>query len=347
MQRSPQDCPDCGDRRTVNRRELLKGAAIGAAALTTGIASVNLLRADDKPSTKSAESLVKTLYDSMTPKQKEENCFEWDHKDPKRGLLRTFVANNWTINGNHIHGDYYTKDQQAIIRGIFEDLIRPDWHARVDKQLEDDAGGFGVQQSLAIFGKPGEGKFEMVMTGRHMTMRCDGNSEQHVAFGGPIFYGHAPEDSEGPKHTGNSYWEQAVAANRVYDMLDGKQRKLAEVGKTPREQSVAFTGATGMRPGIPLSEMSKDQIAEMQKVLAKLLEPYRQGDQDEARKCLETQGGLEKCSLAFYTDNDIGGDKVWDNWRLEGPSFVWYFRGAPHVHVWVNIADDASVKLNA
>jgi hypothetical protein len=180
-----------------------------------------------------------------------------------------------------------------------------------------------------------------------MTMRCDGNSEQHVAFGGPIFYGHAPEDSEGPKHTGNSYWEQAVAANRVYDMLDGKQRKLAEVGKTPREQSVAFTGASGMRPGIPLSEMSKDQIGEMQKVLAKLLEPYRQGDQDEARKCLETQGGLEKCSLAFYTDNDIGGDKVWDNWRLEGPSFVWYFRGAPHVHVWVNIADDASVKLNA
>jgi hypothetical protein len=32
--------------------------------------------------------------------------------------------------------------------------------------------------------------------------------------------------------------------------------------------------------------------------------------------------------------------------RLEGP-FVWYFRGYPHVHVWVNVADDASVKLNA
>jgi len=44
---------------------------------------------------------------------------------------------------------------------------------------------------------------------------------------------------------------------------------------------------------------------------------------------------------------DIGNDKVWDNWRLEGPSFVWYYRGAPHVHVWVNVADDPSVKLNA
>ena len=85
----------------------------------------------------------------------------------------------------------------------------------------------------------------------------------------------------------------------------------------------------------------------MQKVLAKLLEPYRQSDQDEVRKCLKAQGGLDKCSLAFYRDRDIGNDGVWDNWRLEGPAFVWYFRGAPHVHVWVHVADSPDVKLNA
>ena len=38
---------------------------------------------------------------------------------------------------------------------------------------------------------------------------------------------------------------------------------------------------------------------------------------------------------------------MWDNWRLEGPAFVWYFRGAPHVHVWVNVADDPILPLNA
>ena len=63
--------------------------------------------------------------------------------------------------------------------------------------------------------------------------------------------------------------------------------------------------------------------------------------------CLKSQGGLEKCSLAFYTDEDLGSDRVWDNWRLEGPAFVWYFRGAPHVNVWVNVADDSAVVLNA
>jgi len=30
---------------------------------------------------------------------------------------------------------------------------------------------------------------------------------------------------------------------------------------------------------------------------------------------------------------------VWDVWMLEGPSMVWYFRGAPHVHTWVYIAE--------
>jgi hypothetical protein len=51
--------------------------------------------------------------------------------------------------------------------------------------------------------------------------------------------------------------------------------------------------------------------------------------------------------LAYYAQNDIGKDGGWDIWRLEGPSFVWHYRGAPHVHVWVNVADSPNVKLNA
>jgi hypothetical protein len=51
-------------------------------------------------------------------------------------------------------------------------------------------------------------------------------------------------------------------------------------------------------------------------------------------------------NLAFYKDGNLGDDE-WDNWRLEGPAFVWYFRGFPHVHIWINVADDSSVPLNA
>jgi hypothetical protein len=115
----------------------------------------------------------------------------------------------------------------------------------------------------------------------------------------------------------------------------------------PREQAVGFRGASAGFPGIPLTECSADQREVVQKVLKSLVEPYRQSDRDEVAACLNAQGGLDKCSLAFYRDGDIGNDKVWDCWRLEGPAFVWYFRGAPHVHVWVNVADSPDVKLNA
>jgi len=96
-----------------------------------------------------------------------------------------------------------------------------------------------------------------------------------------------------------------------------------------------------------VTELSKDQREHVQKVLQLLLEPYRQSDQDEALAALKKQGGLDKCSLAFYQADDLGDDGVWDNWRLEGPAFVWHYRGAPHVHVWVNVADDPSVELNS
>src|SRR5262249_32317640 len=84
---------------------------------------------------------------------------------------------------------------------------------------------------------------------------------------------------------------------------------------------------------------------DLQKLLLALIEPYRKEDREEALECLKTQGGLDKCSLAFYKDQHLS-DEAWDNWRLEGPAFVWYFRGYPHVHVWVNVADDPKVKLN-
>lgn len=82
-------------------------------------------------------------------------------------------------------------------------------------------------------------------------------------------------------------------------------------------------------------------------VLSCLLEPYRQEDRDDVMACLQRQGGIDRLSLAFYRDGDLGEDNEWDNWRLEGPSFVWYFRGEPHVHCWVNIADDPALPLNA
>ena len=244
MQRKPV-CPDCQETPIVSRRDFLQTglASVGALAAVGG-ALPNWATAKDTTKAAAPETLVKTLYDTLTDKQKKVVCFDWNHMDPKRGLLRTFVANNWQITGPSLitHKDpFYTDEQRDIVRQIFEGLITPEWQPKIDKQLEDDAGGFGHEQSIAIFGAPGTNQFEFVMTGRHMTLRCDGNSAEHVAFGGPIFYGHAAEDfNETKDHPGNVFWPQALAANKLYQMLDGKQQKQALIAKSPREQSSGF-----------------------------------------------------------------------------------------------------------
>ena len=111
--------------------------------------------------------------------------------------------------------------------------------------------------------------------------------------------------------------------------------------------AVGFRGESGTFPGVPVKELSADQKEQLQKTVKMVFEPYRHADQEEVRECLDKQGGLDACSLAFYAEGDMGDDEVWDNWRLEGPSFVFYFRGSPHVHMWINIGSDPSVPLNA
>jgi Protein of unknown function (DUF3500) len=349
MKHSQKSCPDCESTNNATPAFLRRDFLRVGLATTASLAYATLPRgsyAAPEINANAPETLVKLLFEKLSEKQRSEICFAWDHQDPNRGLLRTRVSNNWHITPQVINSDYYTKEQQSLIRQIFEGIIQPEWHAKIDKQLKDDAGGFGNQQNIAIFGKPGEGKFELVMTGRHMTLRCDGNTTENVAFGGPLFYGHAASGfNENPEHPGNVFWEQALAANAVYAMLDGKQRKLAEAGSKD-EELVAFQGKSGKFDGISVGELSADQKALVQNTLQKLIEPYRQSDRDEVLACLQKQGGLDACHLTFYTDDDLGDDKIWDNWRIEGPAFVWHYRGSPHVHVWANIADDPTVKTN-
>jgi hypothetical protein len=346
-------CPDCAAQELdFDRRDFLRAAGVSAAAVSAGsLPLFATARAHAAPTPKSpAETAVKGLFDTLTDEQKKVICFDWDHQDKQRGLLRTHVSNNWQITKPHIRSDFYNKKQQAIIHDIWKGIINPEWYAKFLKQLKDDTGGkeWGNEQSIAIFGTPGGDKFEFVLTGRHMTLRADGHSESHVAFGGPIFYGHAASGfNEKVHHPNNVFWAQAVQANKVYQLLDPDRQKKALVEKRPKESAVGFRGTKGTFTGIAVAELDSAQKQELQKTLSMLIEPFRKEDQDEALLCLKKQGGLDQCNLTFYKDGDIGQDGEWDNWRLEGPSFVWYFRGEPHVHVWVNVADDASVATNA
>lgn len=318
-------CPDCESNDSLDRRQFLKTAGLGSVALATASAAAK--------HSGSAETLVSTLYKSLSPEQKTAVGFPFDHP------LRSKVDNNWHITPHRI-GKFFTPDQQAMITEIFRNLHNPDFVDKVFQHIQDDAKGLG-NYAIALFGEPGTGAFEFVLTGRHCTVRCDGDSVEGAAFGGPIFYGHqaGPNFTENPDHPNNVYWYQAKRANEVFQALDGKQRQAALLGD-PREEKATETIALKKREelaGLPVSSMSRDQKALVEKVLADLLLPFRKQDTEEAMKLIRKAGGVSALSMSFYKNLDLGSDGVWDVWQLESPTMVWYFRGHPHVHTWVNI----------
>lgn len=327
---------DCDCSRRFSRRTFIKSAAVVGAAAALPARSL-ITYADDKPANKIvAETLVSTLYKSLSEEQRKAVCFPFDHP------LRLKVDNNWHIVEKKL--DSYNKDQQEMVREIFLGLHSPEYAERVMQQVVQDSGKEGFKDvAFALFGEPGTGKFEFVLTGRHCTRRCDGDSVEGAAFGGPIFYGHAAKGFNEPAdHEGNAYWFQALQANEVFKMMDGRQRKLALLGDGREEEATDTVKLTGKKtglPGIPVTELSSDQKDQVRKTLSSLLAPFRKQDADEAMKLIEVNG-FDNLHLAFYKNQDIGNDGVWDVWQIEGPSMVWYFRGKPHVHTWVHIRRD-------
>ncbi len=319
-------------RPTLSRRGFLGTAAAASAGLSLPAIAADTATIGD------SETLVATLYKSLDEKQRAAICFPFDHK------LRLKVDNNWNITKPRLGRDF-TADQQAMVKEIFMGLHSEEYAQTVFDQVVHDSGreGFG-SSSVALFGKPDSGKFEFVLTGRHCTRRCDGDSVAGTAFGGPIFYGHAADGfNEKPDHPGNAYWYQAKKANEVFTMLDGKQRKLALLDEARDEEGTKTVELTGKKTGlegIPMSELSADQKAKVRETLGDILAPYRKKDADEALKLVDG-AGFDHLHMAFFEKQDVGGDGVWDVWQIEGPSMVCFFRGDPHVHAWIHIRDSA------
>ena len=310
-------CPECPDG--VGRRDFLKTA--GGAALAAGAAPAFAAVAPREE----GEPAVKRFYESLTDAQKKEICFPFKHPSRKK------VSANWDITRHSIGDKFYTAEQRTLIREVFRSVTSEDGYHRFLKQMDDDYGGFGGY-TVAVFGAPGSGKFEWELTGRHLTMRADGDSVKNVAFGGPIVYGHGQGNPDR-----NLFYHQTRKANEVFAALDPAQRKKALQEKSPKENRVPLQGAEGAFPGVAVGELSADQKKLVEESIKVNLSPYRERDVKEALSFIKKGGGLDKLHLAFYADKDLKKDGVWDVWRIEGPSFVWHFRGAPHVHAYVNV----------
>jgi hypothetical protein len=330
-------CPECDG---LDRRGFMRTLAIGGAALAAGSAPVllpSIVQGGRGPMPRTvntaAEDLVKELFAGLTDDQKKAVVKPWEHParksvNPNRALDRKI-------------GAVYTKPQQELIERIVRAIASDDkgWH-QISRAGTWDASKSFDQIGADIFGDPSAGKFAFLCTGHHLTVRCDGDSEEGAAFGGPIYYGHSPNGYD----SRNVFAYQTRQVMKAYAALDEKQRKQATVTKGhPGEgaRSIQLKKDAQLR-GIAYADLTKDQQELFEQVMKAVLSPFRQQDGAEVVTIIKAMGGMAKVHVAFYTEEYDGiqtsAKQPWSFWRLEGPGFVWNFRALPHVHTYVNIA---------
>jgi hypothetical protein len=305
-----------------SRRSFLAAtSAVSAASLVSSGRAV--FGSNPKPS---AESVIGELFQSLTPIQRETVCKTF--ADP----LRQQVSANWHVVKPLIGSDFFTKSQQNMAIEIVRQLTSEEGFELIKKQTDYDDGGIDAY-SMAWFGKPGDDKFEWMLTGRHLTLRADGNTQEKVVFGGPITYGHGEESS--PED--NLFYYQTKKFNEVYGSLNESQRKTALLHKSIPNESQHKVQQAKPFVGLPTKDLSSDQLELLNGTLTSVLGVYRDEDSKEARTLLETAGGLKSLYLQYYAEEDLKSDGVWDMWRIVGENVCIHFRGSPHVHAFVHI----------
>ncbi len=317
----------CSDCNPVNRRLFVKTMAGTSALALLSSRSLSAGLFSGPSLTSASETAVSEFFKSLTADQKKTLCFPFEHE------LRHRISANWHVTEPTLGETFYTSPQREMIGRIVKGLCSEEGYERMQKQMDDDAGGLH-EFSVAMFGEPGAGAFEFMLTGRHLTLRADGNSVDKAAFGGPIVYGHDQVEKDASK---NIYFYQTQQTDNIFKSLTEDQAAKALLVKAPAETAVQIQGESGAFSGIKVGELTVDQKSQVEKTLGILLAPYRKEDVEEVMQILKESGGVDHLHMAFFQQDNIGEDKQWDIWRVEGPSFVWHFRGAPHVHAYINI----------
>jgi hypothetical protein len=334
-------CPECNEEvepvDVFDRRDFMWTAAMAAAAVTVpAVARAADDTAVKKKEEKPAEALIKELHSTFSADQKKELVLPWNH-GAEKGLPTRLGMYNAPILGKKI-GTSYTQPQQELVERIIKAISSgDDGYQRISRNGKWDSSGSLQGAGAILFGEPKDGeKFAFVVTSHHLTVRCDGNSEEGAAFGGPMYYGHSPNG-----YSPNNVWfYQTKSVISTYDMLNEEQRKKAELNGSPGEHapSVKFRKAGEAHPGLAYADLTADQKKLVETVMRDVLSPFRKEDADAVMKIVKANGGMEKIHLAFYKDMGMNDNMRWHFWRLEGPGFVWNYRVLPHVHTYVNIS---------
>ncbi len=322
----------------MNRRTALKlGAGFGVLAGTGLYGGYRLLPPGPSVALEPTDVLARRFYTGLNSEQRAETCVNYDH--PLRQYHNRGV---WGGGRSIIFG--FNREQRRILTDLLYAGLSAEGRNRVPEEYFTRLTGVHSMRVL-ICGDPTAPPYQIIFTAAHLNLRVGGKSVEGAAFGGPQVYG----DQRGNEIVGlpgNLYRDQFVLAQRLFRNLDAGRRKHAVVEEAPVQTGIELQGRHGSFRGIPVAELTPQDKALAREIVERILSTYPVDDVKYARECLEANGGLDTLFLSYYQHGEDGDIPEAQVFRLEGPASVFYFRGYPHVHAFLNVAMDGDAPLS-
>jgi len=338
----------------LDRRAFLQAAGLAAGGLATlGVDRLLSGRVSDWSFAQTSRALV----ESLSPLQRQNVMLPWGHAS--RGIVSHVAC----MSEAPRVADLLTVEQQVLVHRLYETMTSPEQRQRFGRLVGLEAGGLDPC-AIVLYGDPFErdGRdFQVSLSGGHLLIRGGGMTEAGSAFGGPLGYGHQLGDGV-PQLPGNAFAYHGDALNGLVSALPDEARARALVAGAPLfETTVQLQGPGGVFAGLPVRTLGEGDREAVASLVDTVFSCYAETDREAAWGCLGRNGGVEALHLTVWSDvglYDDGaewrtlaaperkrrGDPYWHVWRLEGPGAVLHFRGWPHVHASIHLADDGGAR---
>jgi uncharacterized protein DUF3500 len=324
---------------SMNRRTALRIGAQAGVLGGLGFVGVNqLVPPGPSQQLEPLNTLARQLYASLDAEQRADACVPYD--DP----LRQY-HNRGVLGGGRDILFGFSRNQRKILTDLMYAGLSAEGRTRVPEEFFTRWSGVHALRVL-ICGDPASPPYQIILSGNHLNLRLGGRSREGAAFGGPQVYGDQ-RGNESPGLPGNLYRDQFLLAQRLLRNLHASQRQRAVLEEAPVQTGIELQGPHGAFPGIPLAELVTGEQALARDLVERILATYPPDDVAYARACLQANGGIDALSLSYYEHGEDGAIAEGQVFRLEGPAAVFYFRGYPHVHAFVNVAMNAGAPLSS
>jgi hypothetical protein len=321
----------------MNRRTAIKAGGLGVLAGTGLFGGYWFLPPEASRVIEPVDVLARRLYTSLDAAQRADTCVSYDHP------LRQYHNRGVWGGGREVFPGF-SREQRGILTDLMHAGLSEEGRRRLPQ--EDVTRWVGVNgMRVLICGDPTSPPYQVILSGVHLNLRLGGKSAEGAAFGGPQVYG----DQRGDERVGlpgNVYRDQFLIGQRLLRSLDDGRRKHAVLEEAPVQTQIELQGRHGSFQGIPVAELTSESKAVTRELVERILSTYEPGDVAFARECLVANGGLDALSLSYYQHGQDGNIPEAQVFRLEGPAAVFYFRGYPHVHAFLNVAMDGDAPLS-